>query len=277
MVRGNPVFCRSQQLTGYKLHGRDGDLGKIKEFYFDDKHWTIRYLVADTGTWLASRQVLISPYSVMSIDTDSRTVKVDLTKDQIENSPELDSDQPVSRQFELTYFDYYGWPSYWSGQYMWGAYPLHPYIMRDRAKWLHPAAGELKWDAHLRSMKDVSGHRIEATDGEIGHVVDFIIDDETWAIRYLIIDTTNWWPGGHVLVSPEWIARVSWPDRTVFMNVTRSDIEKSPPYKPEAAISRDYETELHRHYQKTGYWSDMNVKQPVNAGGGVADLIPPVR
>ena len=182
----------AKTLKGYKLHGLDGEIGRVKEFYFDDRHWTIRYLVADTGNWLSDRQVLISPYALGAVNKEEQCIAIDLTKKQIENSPSLSSDKPVSRQFEEGYVEYYGWPVYWSGPYAWGP---SPYMVRDPKKRREPTHGEKAWDPHLRSTHDVSGYHIQATDGEIGHVEDFIIDDETWAIRYLIVDTRNWWPG----------------------------------------------------------------------------------
>ena len=186
------MLNKAKTLAGYKLHCLDGEIGKVEEFYFDDRHWTIRYLVANTGNWLTGRQVLISPYALKTMEKDEQTIAVNLTKKQIEDSPSLDTDKPVSKQFEHAYYGYYGWPMYWSGSYMWGNYP---YIVRDPELWKISAQEKKKWDSNLRSTHEVSGYHIQAAAGEIGHVEDFIIDDETWAIRFLIIDTQNWWPG----------------------------------------------------------------------------------
>ena len=247
------MLSQAATLKGYTLDSLDGEIGKVKEFYFDDQHWTIRYLVADTGNWLTGRQVLISPYALMAVSKEEQHISVDLTKKQIEDSPSLNSDQPVSRQFEEAYYGYYGWPMYWGGPYMWGAYP---YIVRDRKQWRASNRGEIAWVPSLRSTHDVSGHYIEAADGGIGHVEDFIIDDETWAIRYLVIDTRNWWPGKKVLVAPQWVERVSWNESTVFINLSRETIKQSPEYTEESLLTREYETELHRHYNRQGYWVD---------------------
>jgi uncharacterized protein YrrD len=247
------MLDKAKTLKGYKLHSLDGEIGRVKEFYFDDRYWTIRYLVADTGDWLADRQVLISPYALVAVNKEEQYITVDLTKKQIEDSPSLNSDKPVSRQFEETYHGYYGWPLYWAGPYMWGPYP---YIARGRKQWRESPKSKKAWDPHLRSTQDVSGHHIQAADGEIGHVEDFVIDDKTWAIRYLIIDTRNWWPGKKVLVSPQWIDRVSWSESKVFVNLTRETVKQSPEYAEESLITRDYETGLHRHYDRRGYWVD---------------------
>ncbi len=186
------MLNKAKTLTGYTLHSRDEEIGKVEEFYFDDQHWAIRYLVANTGNWLTGQQVLISPYALTAVNQEAQSIAIDLTQKQIENSPSLNSDKPVSRQFELEYYGYYGMPLYWGGPYMWGAYP---YIERNREQWQGSTPNGKTWDSHLRSTREVRGYHIQATDDEIGHVEDFIIDDETWAIRYLVVDTQNWWPG----------------------------------------------------------------------------------
>jgi hypothetical protein len=247
------MLNNAKTLKGYKLDGLDGEIGKVKEFYFDDRHWTIRYLVADTGNWLTGRQVLISPYALAGVVAEEQHLAIHLTKKQIEDSPSLNSDKPVSLQFENAYYGYYGWPMYWGGPYSWGAYP---YIVRDREKGSESTQGKKAWDHHLRSTHEVTGYHIQAIDGEIGHVNDFIIDDETWAIRYLIIDTHNWWPGKKVLFSPQWIESVSWGERKVFVNLSRGAIKQSPEYTEDSMLTRDYETGLHRHYNRKGYWVD---------------------
>jgi uncharacterized protein YrrD len=249
------MLHKAQTLKGYTLHSLDGDIGKVKEFYFDDHHWTIRYLVVETGNWLSGRQVLISPYALLVVNDKEKYITINLTKKQIEGSPSLNSDKPVSRQFEDTYYGYYGWPMYYAGPYMWGPYP---YMVRDpySPRWTQPSRDKKAWDPHLRSTHNVSGYDIQATDGDIGHVEDFVIDDETWAIRYLIIDTRNWWPGKKVLVSPQWIESVSWSQSKVVVNLSRATIKQSPEYTEKSLITRDYEDGLHRHYNRRGYWVD---------------------
>ncbi len=247
------MLIKAKTLNGYKLDSLDGEIGHAKEFYFDDRHWTIRYLVAETGTWLADRQVLISPYALVAVNKEEKNISIDLTKKQIEASPSLDSDKPVSHQFEQAYYGHYGYPTYWGGPFSWGPYS---YPVRNREEWKAAARQEKTWDHHLRSTYGVSGHHLQALDGEIGHVEDFIIDDETWAIRYLVVDTHNWWPGKKVLVSPQWIERVSWDERKVFVNLSRETIKQSPEFTEESLLTRDYEIGLHRHYNRQGYWLD---------------------
>lgn len=247
------MLIKATSLQGYALQSLDGEFGKVKEFYFDDRYWTVRYLVADTGHWLMGRQVLISPYALGAVSREEQRLAIHLTKKQIKESPDLSTDKPVSTQFEESYYGYYRWPTYWGGQNMWGAYP---YLAHDRTEWLKSTGLEEGWDPSLRSTQEVSGYHIQAPDGEIGHVEDFIIDDETWAIRYLVIDTRNWLPGRKVLVSPKWIERVGWSESKVFFNISRESIKQAPEYTETSLITRDYETELHGHYNRQGYWDD---------------------
>jgi hypothetical protein len=247
------MLSKIKTLKGYQLDGLDGKFGKVKEFYFDDHHWTVRYLVAETGSWLANRQVLLSPYALVSIDPDEKTIVVDLKKKQIEDSPPLSADKPVSQQFEDAYYGYYGWPTYWGGPYSWGS---NPTLVRDSQKWMPRIPSGRTGDPHLRSTHEVAGYHIHALDGGIGHIEDFVIDDETWAIRYLIADTTNLWPGKKVLLSTRWIQSVSWGDKKVFVNLAKENINGAPAYTEQSLIDRDYETRLHHHYKREGYWVD---------------------
>jgi hypothetical protein len=245
------MLNKAKTLYGYKLNCLDGEIGQIDEFYFDDQFWTIRYLVANAGSWLTGRQVLISPYALVAVNKERQDIAITLTKKQIEESPSLSSHKPVSKQFETDYYAYYGWPYYGSGPYMWGYYPN---IERDLENRPAPSREEKSWDPHLRSTQAVTGYHIHALDGEIGHVEDFIIDDETWAIRYLVIDTKNWWPGKKVLISPAWIERISWSESEVYINLSRDRIQQSPEYTEETLLDRAYEIKLHRHYEREGYW-----------------------
>ena len=246
------MLNKAKTLKNYKLNSLDGEIGKVNEFYFDDHHWMIRYLIADTGNWLTGRQVLISPDALVTVNKEDQNVALNLTKKQIEDSPSLDKDKPVSRQFEEAYYGYYELPVYWEG-YMGG---FQPNIEVEQIAQKESTQNKKTWDPHLRSTYQVSGYEIQAADGEIGHVEDFIIDDETWAIRYLIISTRNWWPGKKVLVSPQWIERVSWDEKTVFVNLLRETIKQSPEYLEESLLTRDYETGLYRHYNRQKYWND---------------------
>jgi hypothetical protein len=235
------------------LLSSDGNVGKAEEYYFDDRYWVIRYLVADTGSWLTGRQVLISPHAMTAVNVKEQYVVVALTRAQIEGAPSPDSDKPVSMQFQESYYGYFSWPMYWSGDYMWGPYP---YLTRDSEQADEPGDHDKKWDPHLRSTARVTGYHVHATDGDIGHVEDFIVDDENWAIRYLVVDTWNLLPGKKVLISPKWIERVSWSDSKVIVHLSRESVKESPPYSEKDLLTRDYEAGLHAHYDRKGYWED---------------------
>lgn len=253
------MLTDAKSILKYKLNSLDEEVGGVKEFFFDDKFWTIRYLVANTGSWLNKRQVLISPYFIGTVDHNLEFINVNLRKNEIENSPSIDTDKPVSRQYEESYYSYYGAPVYWGGPDAWGPTPA---LIRDRGQWKNDKSQEGSWDPNLRSTKDVTGHSIQASDGEIGHVDDFIIDDENFTIRYLVIDTKNFLPGKKVLISPEWIDRISWDDSKVFINLTRETIKNSPEFDEDEGITREYESRLFDHYRRKHYW----VEEPVGSG-----------
>jgi len=254
-------------IEDFKISATDGEVGHVKDFYFEDDAWVVRYLVVDTGTWLTSRKVLISPISVHHPDWAARTLPVSITKEQVENSPSFDSDKPVSRQNEEQYMGYYGYPYYWGGGGLWGG-GLYPFAMvpgfagygidgveRDPELEAYPRDEGVRRrndNPHLRSSDAVTGYHIDATDGEIGHVSGFLVDDETWAIRYLVVDTSNWWMGHKVLVAPSWIKSVNWSDKTVSVDLSQDSIKNAPPYDPAADWSRDREMNLHLHHGRSG-------------------------
>jgi uncharacterized protein YrrD len=251
------MLTNSKTIKGYKLNGIDGELGTIKEFFFDDKFWTVRYLVVTTGGLFSRKQVLISPYFLLNIDHKLEFINVDLTKDEIENSPSVESDKPVSRQFEESYYDYYDAPVYWGGSSMWGTSPT----ITHRGEWKSIKSGESTWNPNLRSSKDVTGHNIHASDDEIGHVDDFIIDDETWAIRYIVVDTRDFLPGKKVLISPQWIDRIDDSESRVHVDLTSEAIREAPEFDEDEVLTRDYESSLYQHYNRHGYW----IEEPVGS------------
>jgi sporulation protein YlmC with PRC-barrel domain len=251
------MLVGTKTLNGYKLRGVDGDIGTVKDFYFDDHHWTVRYLVVDTGDWLTNRLVLVSPHALTKVDKEQKVIVVNLTKKRIEDSPSWNTDKPVSRQFEKDYYGYYGWPAYWDGPFMWGPF-YSPQPARDEKEQVN--SGGKPWDSSLRSASAVRGYNIHAEDGEIGHIDDFVLDDRTWTIRYMIVDTRNWWPGKKVLVSTRWITRVSWEEMKIHVDLIRDTVKRSPEFTKESLLNRDYETALHGHYQRDGYWQDVSDK-----------------
>jgi len=248
------MLMNARALQGFKLQGINGEVGKVAQFLFDDHHWTIRYLVAETGDWLTNRQVLISPYAIISVNVETKHMSLNLTKKQIEDSPLLETNMPVSRQFEESYSGYYGLPYYWVGPFVWGAFPELSRNIGVSGK--EDNSGK-PLDPNLRSVMDVAGHTIESTNGEVGTAVDFVIDDLAWMIRYIIVETGSWWSGRKVVISPRWISRISWHDRKVFIHLTREAIRESPAYSEELINSREYERRLHSHYNVKTYWDDL--------------------
>lgn len=244
------MLINTKKLNGFSVHAQDGELGTVEELYFDDDTWGVRYLVVGTGGWLGGRSVLISSISVLNADWQARQLNVALTKKQVENSPNIDTHKPVSRQHESAYLGYYGYPNYWDGPLMWGpvSYPtgmLLPDPTEVRA---------VSTDSHLRSSDAVKGYHIAAVDGGIGHVDGFLVDDESWAIRYVEVATRDWWPGKKVLISPAWIERVSWLESDVRVGLTRDAIRSAPEYLDAEAVSREYEYQLYLHYGRPPYW-----------------------
>ncbi len=247
------------RMHGLAIQAKDGEVGVVEDFYFDDDTWAIRYLVVDTSRWLGGRSVLISPIALGSKAWASDRLTVALTRKQIENSPPVDTHRPVSRQEEATFSAYYGYPYYWGGGGLWGAgsYPIYPALTKtDDTEMRGTSAESLKnpEDVHLRSVKEVKGYAIDAADGEIGHVHDLIVEDQSWAIRYLEVATRNWWPGKKVLVSPQWVENVSWTERKVGIGLFRKAIQTGPEYRESAPIYRDYEQLVYDHYGLPGYW-----------------------
>ena len=240
-------------IKNFALASSDGEIGKVKELFFDDQSWAVRYIVADTGGWLSGRQVLLAPFSFGAIDEEGKAIAVHLTKEQIENGPPIDSDKPVSRQFEEEWYRYYGYPSYWNAAEPMAFGMASPFVPPPVEI---PAPNENRREAgdpHLRSTSEVTGYSIHASDGNIGHVDDFIVDDHAWTIRYVVI-SRSWWPGKRVIVSPEWIERVSWPEMQVFVPLTRETIKDAPDWDDSQPISRAFEQQLHDYYGRRGYW-----------------------
>lgn len=231
-------------LTGYGFQALDGEIGRLEEIYFDDQRWQARYLVVRTGSWLLGRQVLLIPAVIDAVDDDNNTILVDLTREQIEKAPPIDSEQPVSRHYQQQYYSYYGWEPYWATEPLFQATPsIPPFIQPDMAT--------KPQNPHLRSSKEVSGYQLKTTDDSVGHVEDLILDDQTWAVRYLEIDTRNWLPGRHVLISPAWVGQVDWATQQVEVELPRELVEKAPEYDSSRYISRDYQLALYKHYGKT--------------------------
>ena len=255
------MLDRVHHLDKSTVTAADGVIGHVQDVFFDDIRWTIRYLVVDTGHWLSGRQVLISPYSVKPLVEAARNIDVRLTRQQVADSPDVDTHMPVSRQHESEVVAYYGYPNYWGDGGLWemGGYPYFPVALPTKeALAVDKAAREAAAasnDGALRSAAHVKGYAIHAIDGSIGHVSDFMFDNETWAIRYFVVDTRNWWPGGKsVLIGVHWVDVIDWAEECVRVKITLAQVRTSPVYDESSPVHRDDEVRLHSAYERTGYW-----------------------
>ena len=261
-----------KELENYAIRATDGTIGHVKDFYFDDESWVVRYFVVDTGAWLSHRKVLISPIAIGHPNWVERVLYASLTTEQVRNSPDIDTERPVSRQHEMSHLRYYGYPYYWGGTGLWGGVDDPSMMLMTGYDGFVPTprsqpteAEEKAWasaeaalhetdDPHLRSCKAVTGYHVEATDGGIGHVQGMLVDEDSWAIRYLVVDTSNWWLGHQVLVAAQSIQDVSWSEETVSVNLTRQAVKDAPPYDAEA-LDRNLETNAPERYGLSGHWA----------------------
>ncbi len=216
-----------KQMYGESVSASDGEIGNVKDFLFDEQNWAVRYVAVDTGSWLPGRQVLISPHALGRPDSVDKVLHVDLTRKQIENGPPLASHQPVSRQYEDKYHCHFGWPSFWAGG---AAGALNASQVSEKPSESPPSAVPQNSyaDAHLRSSLAVKGYQLGAKEGILGHVCDFIIDDQTWAISRLVVKIGHRFTGKEVLIPVQDVNRISYPDSTVFVNLTSAAVEQSP-------------------------------------------------
>lgn len=236
-----------KSLIDFTMGGKDGEIGKVKELYFDDETWTIRYLIVETGSWLFGRKVLISPQALLTPEWGKGVFPINLTREQIKNSPDIDTEKSVSRQQEIELNKHYPWNSYWVGSFYGGVVPFTDSIdLPDYSD--KPAAEKTNDNPHLRSTAKVTGYRIMALDGEIGDVEDFIFDDSTWKIEFMVVDTGKWLPGKKVLISPKLIQEILWETSSVIVHALVEKVKSSPEYDPILPFSESYEASLMHHY-----------------------------
>lgn len=250
------MLNKASDLIGHSIQAKDGEIGSLSDLLFDDEHWGIRWLVVETGVWFTGKKVLLPSSQLKRLQTGAEAIPVDLTKEQVKASPDVDTEKPVTRQMETSVYEHYGWPVYWpvglgatGAAYIPSAGFVPGYVAparpTERDELLHQAE---QGDPHLRSVKEVTGYHIHGSDDSIGHVDDFLIGAENWAIRYIIVDTSNWWMGRQVLIAPGWIGSIFWDDKTVQLDRTRQEIKDAPEYDPERPIEQDYEAGLRRYY-----------------------------
>jgi sporulation protein YlmC with PRC-barrel domain len=237
----------AKSLRDYHVRATDGSVGRVTDFLFDGEQWAIRYVAVDTSEWLPGHHVLLTPDSLGSPSTEGEILPVALRREQVRSSPDVKTDRPISQQHEEDLFEHYGWSPYWGT----GRSGLMQHVTRTQqsTETLPPA------DSSLRSMQEVAGYSVHASDGHIGHVEDFIIDDEEWIVRYIVIDTRNWLPGRKVIISPEWVGRIDWQARQVWLDHSRDQVRHSPHYDPGQPVNRQYELRLYDYYGRRRYWT----------------------
>tara|TARA_R110002096_G_scaffold415614_2_gene617583 strand:+ start:301 stop:1005 length:705 start_codon:yes stop_codon:yes gene_type:complete len=223
------MLNKVSQYYSQSISAIDGDFGECADFILDDSTWVIRYIVVDTSSWLSERKVLISPTAVIQSELENNLLSLRLSKSEIENSPLLDSDAPVSREYERQYYKYYGYNMYWLGPNLWGTYPdpygsLSPVDKPDIN--LSDDQG-IETKNHLRSCKEISTYDAFASDGQIGKIEDFIFDDKQWNLANMILNTGNWLFGKSKVVPINNDLNISWADKSVTFNDKSVEIVKS--------------------------------------------------
>jgi uncharacterized protein YrrD len=252
------MFTQLKNLEGLHLAAEDGEIGHVTDLYFDDATWVVRYLVVATGSWLFGKRVLISPNGVEKIDWGKKHICVALSREQVRNSPDIDTDRPISRKQEAEYHLYYNFPPYWGGAALWGRYEepgeIADGVDRENAEIDRSQSSDR--GSNLRSAKEVRGYRVIATNGEAGHIDTFLMNPDSWAIRYLVINTGNWLSRNEVLCTPKLIDSIEWADAVVKVNTSRELMESAPHYSPGGALARTEEIQLFEHFTIHPYWEE---------------------
>jgi sporulation protein YlmC with PRC-barrel domain len=248
------------RLTDFAIHATDGNIGKVRRFLFEDEDWALRYLVVETGNWIKRKELLISPIFIDALSWQDREIHVNLAREQVRQSPQIETAKPISRRQEREFYSYYQTPAYWSGYGLWGT-GMHPEdMLHVEAKPQHnwqdseDVIADSERESKLRSSQDFMKHRVYAYRGEVGKINDLIFDDKSWAIRYLVIEPKRMLHGRQVLLSPWWIREISWRQRLVFVDIENATIEDAPTFDPNEPITPAYEERLIRHYGRTVGW-----------------------
>jgi len=235
-----------KELNGTTISATDGEVGQVKDIYFDDEQWAIRFMVVDTHPWMPlSEKVLISPIALVSYHSNDKLLNVSLDKESVKNSPKIEEHEPLSRKFEKAYFDYFGYGYYWLGSDAWGQYSYPTGLFQQNMIQQELAENEthesLKKVNHLRSANEINHYGIDALDGNNGYIKDFIWDTENWTLSYLVIDTNDWLPGGKkVLISPKQVKSLNWEDKSVTCNISLAQIEACPEYHADKLNDAEY-------------------------------------
>jgi uncharacterized protein YrrD len=218
-----------RSMIGKKILATDAVLGKVIDIYFDDLTWTARYAVVETGTWLSCRQVLISLISLGLQDWDSLVLIVNLTCEQVRNSPDIDTKRPVFRQNEILLHEYYQWSNYWDNGYQ-GTFGLTSFPLFDDFILPDSAYRERNDDPHLRSICQVTGYTVHANDGIIGEVDGLMVENDKWNIKFIIVTTGSWLTSKKVLVFSSIISNVNWSKASIYVDCSKETIKETTRY-----------------------------------------------
>ena len=260
-----------QSLIGFTMGATDGEIGKVKDFYFDDKTWRIKYLVVETGNWLFGRKVLLSPVALQTTNLESNSLPVNLTKDQIKHSPDIDTDKPVSAQQEAELHSHYSWPNneaagigfMTTGMVGGVVAPGIPFDERISDEVHHHSdtvsdrgpenenPQHQSGDQHLRSFKDLKGYTIHASDGEFGEVDDLIVDSVSWSVPFMVIETGNWYSGKKILTTTKNIRSIEWKDSSVHVTQSTHTLKSSPEFDYSEPMDQETERSLYNFYQNS--------------------------
>jgi uncharacterized protein YrrD len=220
------------QLYKAPVDATDGEVGSVHDLYFDDRDWSVRYLVVDTGTWLSRRKVLVVPEVIRSPWHGEPSLPFKLTRDQVKSSPNVDTAKPISRQAEQFLHSHYGWIPYWEVPGVPAPPPPPPPVtsVNDRREVI-TLVEESAAAPRLHSAREVSSYRVQASDGEAGHVSDFLIDDDLRRFLFLVVDLEEWLSGKKVLIPPRLVARIDWVDSRVEVDTSARVINTSQEYE----------------------------------------------
>lgn len=211
-------------VTECAVSATDGPVGQVCGAFFDDEAWVVRYLVVETGSKRRRRRILIPPIALDHPRWSERLLPVSISKRQILRSPDAKARKPVSREHALHCLDYYAGLGY-------------PESAAEHQRLRTPGVGDAVAgaaapadDSRLRSTADVLACRLDAADGAIGQVLGLLVDEKSWAIRFMIVHTGAWWGGHQVLIAPESIDDVNWHDSHVVLDLERQQVKASPTY-----------------------------------------------
>jgi uncharacterized protein YrrD len=254
-----------KQIQGFTLKSNDGEIGKVVNFLFDDQDWIVRHLVVETGNWLFQKKVLISPVAINEVLLGKREIVVSLSKSQIEASPDVDTEKPVSRIMEAQIYDHYQWPYYWGASSAWGMTTFQG-VMGGPITFSQPGTSlesELQKEAapailedelHLRSSREVLGYHVKGPENSYGHVSDFVLEMKNWAIRYLVVDLHRVFSRHPVLLPRECVDGIRWSDQQFCVNRSEEDLARAPKFRPKEPITRKFEERTFEYFGRSGYW-----------------------